>query len=182
MLEDLSHHILDIAENGVNAGADAITVEFEDDEEFIRLTVRDNGRGMDATTARAVVDPFFTTRTERRVGLGLPFLKQLADLCGGEFHLDSAPGKGTTISASFCKQCVDTPPAGDIPSTLLTLLIGYGDVSWKYEHRVGGRTFILDSDELKEALGGGNPFTDPALAVGIKEYIAENIADLYLGK
>ena len=72
MLEDLSHHILDIAENGVNAGADEIAIELEDCE-FIRLTVKDNGRGMDEATALSVVDPFYTTRTERRVGLGLPF-------------------------------------------------------------------------------------------------------------
>ena len=180
MLEDLSHHILDIAENGVNAGATAVTIEFEDDGEFIRLTVCDNGRGMTEQTARAVVDPFYTTRTERRVGLGLPFLKQLAELCGGEFSLTSALGKGTTVSASFNKKCVDTPPSGDIPSTLLTLLVGYGHISWKYVHRFGEREFLLDSDELKEALGGGNPFTEPALAVGVKEYIEENIGELYL--
>ncbi len=180
MLEDLSHHILDIAENGVNAGADSIGVTFDDDGEFIRLTVRDNGRGMSEATAHAVVDPFYTTRTERRVGLGLPFLKQLTELCGGEFLLSSALGKGTTVSASFSKKSVDTPPPGDIPSTLLTLLVGHGHISWKYVHRVGKREFLLDSDELKDALGGGNPFTDPALAVGVKEYIAENIGELYM--
>ena len=179
MLEDLSHHILDIAENGVNAGADAISIELDDGNEYIRLTITDNGRGMDEATARAVVDPFYTTRTERRVGLGLPFLKQLAELCAGKFLLSSAPGAGTTVSASFSKLSVDTPPTGDIPSTLLALLIGHGHVSWKYVHKYGGREFLLDSDELKEALGGGQPFADPVLALGVKEYIAENIGELY---
>ncbi|MFA7620744.1 MAG: ATP-binding protein [Aminobacteriaceae bacterium] len=177
MLEDLSHHILDIAENGVNAGANEITIELEVDE-FIRLTVSDNGRGMDESTARSVVDPFYTTRTERRVGLGLPFLKQLTDLCDGEFTLSSTLGKGTTVSASFRRDSVDTPPLGDIPSTLLTLLIGNGHIHWRYIHRVEEREFTLDSVELEEALGGGNPFADVALAVGIKEFIATNIEEL----
>ncbi|MDI9370685.1 MAG: ATP-binding protein [Synergistaceae bacterium] len=177
MLEDLSHHILDIAENGVNAGASAITIELEDDE-YIRLTVKDNGRGMDESTARSVVDPFYTTRTERRVGLGLPFLKQLAELCGGKFLLRSSPGKGTDVSATFRKDSVDTPPLGDIPSTLLTLLVGNPQIAWRYIHRVGNREFVLDSEELAEALGGGNPFADAALAVGIKEFIATNIEEL----
>ena len=178
MLEDLSHHILDIAENGVNAGADEITIELEDGE-FIRLTVKDNGRGMDEATALSVVDPFYTTRTERRVGLGLPFLKQLAELCDGEFRLSSTPGKGTLVHATFRKKSVDLPPLGDIPSSLLTLLIGHGEIHWRYVHRTGSLEFVLDWDELKEALGDGDLFSDPALAMGVREYITTNIEELY---
>lgn len=91
MLEDLSQHILDIAENGVNAGADSISLKIDDGPEEVVLIVSDNGKGMDEQTCRSVVDPFFTSRTERRVGLGLPFLKQLADLCGGSFTLEFLP-------------------------------------------------------------------------------------------
>lgn len=81
MLDDLSLHILDIAENGVNAGAGRVTVEIDHDGDLLRLIVSDNGRGMDEETVKSVVNPFYTTRTERRVGLGLPFLKQLSELC-----------------------------------------------------------------------------------------------------
>ena len=139
MLEDLSQHILDIAENGVNAGADSISLKIDDGPEEVVLIVSDNGKGMDEQTCRSVVDPFFTSRTERRVGLGLPFLKQLADLCGGSFALESFPGLGTTVSASFRKDSIDMPPLGDIPSTLLALFIGNPDISWMYTHKRNGK-------------------------------------------
>jgi len=179
MLEDLSQHILDIAENGVNAGADSISLKIDDGPEEVVLIVSDNGKGMDEQTCRLVVDPFFTSRTERRVGLGLPFLKQLADLCGGSFALESFPGRGTTVSASFRKDSIDMPPLGDIPSTLLALFIGNPDISWMYTHKRNGKEFSVGNRELSEALGGGNPFSDPSLALGIKDYLRENISDLY---
>jgi hypothetical protein len=180
MLEDLSHHLLDIAENGVNAGADAIFVEINDSGDRILFSVRDNGRGMTEETVRAVVNPFYTTRTERRVGLGLPFLKQLAELCGGTFAVASEPGEGTEVKASFLKSSIDLPPLGDIPSTLMTLFIGNPEISWKYTHRRNDREFSVDSGELRQALGGDNPFKEPAIALGIKEYIESNIDELYL--
>lgn len=179
MLEDLSHHILDIAENGVNAGADEISVEIDDELDEIRLIVTDNGRGMDEKIVKAVVNPFFTTRTERRVGLGIPFIKQIAELCGGEFFIVSAPGRGTKVTASFRKESIDIPPIGDIPSTLLTLFIGNPHVLWKYIHKRNGKVFSLNSMELAEALGGGYPFANPVLAMGVKEFLEENIRDLY---
>ena len=179
MLEELSHHLLDIAENGPKAGATAVFIEIDDGPTEIVLSVRDNGRGMDEATVRKVVDPFYTTRTERRVGLGFPFLKQLAELCGGRFSLESVPGVGTTVSASFRKDNIDTPPLGDVPSSLITLLTGYGSVAWHYVHRHGGKEFRLDSDELADALDGDSPFENPVLAVAAREYIEENIDDLY---
>lgn len=179
MLEELSQHLLDIAENGPKAGATSVFIEIDDGSEEIVLSVRDNGRGMDEATVRRVVDPFYTTRTERRVGLGFPFLKQLAELCGGRFSLESVPGVGTTVSASFRKDNIDTPPLGDVPSSLMTLLAGYGNVAWHYVHRHGAKEFRLDSGELADALGGGSPFENPVLAVAAREYIEENIDELY---
>ncbi len=179
MLEDLSHHILDIAENGVNAGADEISISIDDSGDRLLLSVRDNGRGMTEETVKAVVNPFYTTRTERRVGLGLPFLKQLAELCGGVFSVSSEPGRGTQVTASFLKTSIDVPPLGDVPSTLMTLFIGYPGIAWKYIHRRNEKEFSVDSMELREALGGGNPFLEPALALGVKEYIETNIDELY---
>ncbi len=179
MLDDLSLHILDIAENGVNAGAGRVTVEIDHDGDLLRLIVSDNGRGMDEETVKSVVNPFYTTRTERRVGLGLPFLKQLSELCEGDFSVVSAPGEGTEVTASFIMTSVDAPPMGDIPSTLFTLFLEYPGVTWEYVHRRNGKEFILNSDELKEALGGGNPFADPSLSVAIKEFIGTNLDGLY---
>ncbi len=179
MLDDLSLHILDIAENGVNAGAGRVSVEIDHQGDLLKLTVSDNGRGMNEETVKSVTNPFYTTRTERRVGLGLPFLKQLAELCEGDFSIASAPGKGTVVRASFMMSSVDAPPMGDIPSTLFTLFLGYPDVTWEYIHRRDDGEFILNSVELKEALGGGNPFADPSLSGAIKEFIETNISELY---
>jgi anti-sigma regulatory factor (Ser/Thr protein kinase) len=179
MLEDLSHHILDIAENGVNAGADEISISIDDSGDMLLLSVRDNGRGMTEETVKAVVNPFYTTRTERRVGLGLPFLKQLSELCGGDFSVSSEPGRGTHVTASFLKTSIDLPPLGDVPSTLMTLFIGNPGISWKYTHSRNGKDFSVDSKELSEALGGENAFLEPALALGVKEYIETNIDELY---
>jgi len=179
MLEDLSHHILDIAENGVNAGADEISIEIDDSGDRLLFSVSDNGRGMTEETVKAVVNPFYTTRTERRVGLGLPFLKQLSELCGGDFSVSSEPGRGTHVTASFLKTSIDLPPLGDGPSTLMTIFIGNPGISWKYTHSRNGKDFSVDSKELSEALGGENAFLEPALALGVKEYIETNIDELY---
>ncbi len=177
MLEDLSHHILDIAENSASAGSTVVEIEFDEREDFVTLSVRDDGKGMDEQTARAVLNPFVTSRTTRRVGLGLPLLKQMAELCGGAFSLVTAPGEGTTVSASFRKDSIDTPPPGNIPSTLVTLFLSGGGVRWKYHHRTGRGEFLLDSEELADALG--SDFTsDVSLLGSVKEYIDENLSDI----
>ena len=177
MLEDLSHHILDIAENSASAGSTAVEIEFDERENFVKLSIRDNGKGMDEQTARAVLNPFVTSRTTRRVGLGLPLLKQMAELCGGAFSLATAPGEGTTVSASFRKDSIDIPPPGDIPSTLVTLLLSRGDIRWRYLHRTGRGEFMLDSEELVSALG--RDFTSNLSLLGsVKEYIGENLSDI----
>ena len=177
MLEDLSHHILDIAENSANAGSTAVEIEFDERENFVTLSVRDNGKGMDEQTARAVLNPFVTSRTTRRVGLGLPFLKQMAELCGGAFSLVTAPGEGTTVTASFRKDSIDTPPPGDIPSTLVTLFLSGGGVRWRYRHKTGRGEFLLDSDELADALGR-DFISDVSLLSSVKEYIGENLSEI----
>lgn len=180
MLEELAHHVLDIAENGINAGADRIFIEVDDGSEEIRITVGDNGRGMDEETVRAVTDPFYTTRKERRVGLGLPFLKQLAELCGGTFSLNSRPGEGSQVIASFRKDSIDTPPLGDMASSILALLVGHSAISWRYLHRHRGREFLLESEDLLDALGGKDSLSDPGNAMMAREYLEGNILDLYL--
>lgn len=179
MLEDLSHHILDIAENGANAGAAAVSILIDDSQDKVLFFVKDNGRGMNEETVKRVTNPFYTSRTERRVGLGLPFLKQLSEMCGGGFSIVSEPGKGTEVTASFLKSHIDTPPLGDIPSTLMILFLGNPHIAWTYTHRRGEREFVVESEGLKEALDDENPFINPTLALGIKDYIRSNIEELY---
>ena len=177
MLEDLSQHILDIAENSLNAGADRIEITVEQDggRNRLKLAVADNGRGMDAETAVKVLDPFYTTRTTRRVGLGLPFLKQSAELCGGSLRLESTPGEGTTLMADFALDCIDRPPLGNIPSTLVTLLAGAPATHWIYRHVCDGRTFVFDSKEILAVLEDPEMFRSAEVALWLRDFLRENI-------
>ncbi len=136
MLRELALHILDIAENSLNAGASLVTIEVLEDIAADQLTIRviDNGRGMDAETASRVVDPFFTTRTTRKVGLGLPFLKQAAELSNGTLTIDSQVGQGTTVTATFQRSHIDRMPLGDLPGTILTLIVGYPQANFVFRH------------------------------------------------
>ncbi len=136
-MEDLSLHILDVAENALAAEATRITIAIAEDTVKDRLTleIADNGRGMDAETRRRALDPFFTTRTTRRVGLGLPLLAQAARECDGTLELDSAPGRGTTVRAVFQRSHPDLKPFGDIVATIEALIRGRPqlDLQFQYE-------------------------------------------------
>ena len=156
MLEDLSAHVLDISENSTMAGADDVEITIKEDEreDLLLFSVKDNGRGMSPEFVAKVTDPFTTTRTTRRVGMGLPFLRQSAELCGGGLVIDSAVGVGTTITATFQYGIVDRPPLGDMPATVMTLVMGSPNVHWRYRHIINGREFLLDTDEIVEALDG----------------------------
>ncbi|MFA0889270.1 MAG: ATP-binding protein [Synergistales bacterium] len=177
MLEDLSQHILDIAENSLNAGAGRVEITVEQNAEKNRLflEVADNGHGMDAETVVKVLDPFYTTRTTRRVGLGLPFLKQSAELCGGFLSLQSKPGEGTTLKAEFALDCIDRPPLGNIPSTLVTLLAGAPNVRWIYRHVCDGRSFIFDSEEIVNVLEDPEMLRNSEVALWLRDYLRGNI-------
>jgi signal transduction histidine kinase len=148
MLEDLSQHVLDIAENSVAAGATAVTVEITEDERgnVLSMIVEDNGKGMSPEFLEKVTDPFTTTRTTRRVGMGLPFLKQSAELCGGKFALASTLGKGTRTEAVFGYDSIDRPPLGDVPATMMTLFMGHPEINWSYIHRIHGAEFPLTTE------------------------------------
>ncbi len=180
MLEDLSHHILDIGENSMRGGASSVTISVEEliEEGWLRFSVIDDGRGMDEETCRKVVDPFYTTRTTRKVGLGIPFLRQAAELCEGEFKLESTLGKGTSVLATFRYDSIDRPPLGDIPSSVMTLLVEAPRVRWIYRHVVDDRSFTMDIEAIWEVIGEPDALSDPSVALWIKDYVKENIAEL----
>lgn len=154
-MRELSLHILDIAENGIRAGATRVNILLEEDtkEDRLTLTVRDNGAGMDEQTRCRVLDPFFTTKKVRRVGLGLPMLAEAARRTGGGLVLASRPGEGTAVSASFGLRHIDRQPLGDLAGSLVALIAGNPGVDVLYEHRRDGRAYRLDTQEIKEALG-----------------------------
>lgn len=180
MLEDFSQHILDIAENSVNADATEVMISLSEDRPpgYVVFGVKDNGKGMDKDMLRKVTDPFCTTRTTRKVGLGLPFLKQISELCGGRFYIASEPGKGTNLEATFRMDSVDIPPLGDIPSTMMSLIVAHPEIRWIYRHYKGSSSFEFDSDVIVGILGDSSKLAAPEIALWVKDYIAENLGEL----
>jgi len=135
-MEDLSLHILDIVENALTASADRVRILIHEDtgSDLLLLEIEDNGRGMDAELRPRALDPFFTTKTTRRVGLGLPLLAQAARESGGAFELLSEPGRGTTVRAVFQLSHPDRKPLGDIAETLRTILCGRPELGLRFDH------------------------------------------------
>ncbi len=180
MLEDIAAHILDIAQNSIAAGAGRVevTVRRQATPGFVEFEISDDGRGMDGERVRAALDPFCTSRTTRRVGMGLPFLKQNTELCGGEFRLASVPGRGTRVYASFALDSLDTPPLGDLAGAFLTLLIDAPRVRWLFRYEASGEFFGVDSAEIAEALDELDFLKIPDVAMGLKSMIESGIAEV----
>jgi len=183
-MRELSLHILDVLENALEAGATEVELEIDEDLRADRLAiaVRDNGRGMDAHTARRALDPFFTTRTTRHVGLGLPLLAAAARRCEGDLTLESAPGRGTAVTATFRHSHLDRAPLGDVTGTLLAFLLserGAG-LRFVYHHRVNGRSFDLDTSAIRAELED-IPLSHPLVREWLGDYIAAGEAELTPG-
>jgi len=155
-LRELALHIMDIIENGINAGAGLIRLNIQEDrrKNRLRITIQDNGRGIPREILDKVTDPFFTTRTARRVGLGLSLFREASKRCGGEFKIDSRPGEGTTVEATFQMDHIDLAPMGDLTGALTTLMMGSPEVDFLYTHEIDGRRFVLDTREIRETLDG----------------------------
>jgi len=154
-MEDLSLHILDIAQNAAEAGARSIEIALCEDPatDVLLIEVRDDGRGMSPEVARQALDPFFTTRTTRRVGLGLALLAQAARAAGGDVCVESEPGRGTRVLASFGHGHLDRQPLGDVESTLMVLIAGHPDVDVTFRHEAHGLAWSLDSRRLEDQVG-----------------------------
>lgn len=174
MLRELALHILDLAENSLNAGATLVTIDLVEDSAADRLTlqVADNGHGMSAEDTQRAADPFFTTRTTRRVGLGLPFLKQAAEMCQGSFKIESTLGIGTTVTATFGQSHIDRMPLGDAPGTILSLVVGNPQADFVYRHRVDGRTSEFDTRPIKAELGEVS-LSEPEVLAYLKKQISD---------
>ena len=159
-MREIALHLLDIAENSVAAESKHISVHVHEDLFRDRLTacVIDDGRGMDAATAQQVQDPFYTTRTTRNVGLGIPLLKLAAEMADGSFSLQSEVGRGAWVEAEFRHSHIDRMPLGDLASTFLTLLISHPQIEWTFLYRMTdennrSQDFLFESGELKSELG-----------------------------
>lgn len=173
-MNNLSFHITDISANSIRAGATEIRVEVRQAAGLITIRIADNGSGMDRETMARVVDPFYTTRTTRKVGLGLPFLIQNAEQTGGRVVLRSEPGKGTEVTAEFAASHIDCPPWGDLSGTIALLITGTPEVNICFIYQKEEMSFTVSTAELKEALGD-LPLSHPRVVSWVKEMIRENI-------
>jgi hypothetical protein len=178
-MRELSLHLLDIAENGVSAGAQNITITIVEDlrTDRLKLAVEDDGRGMNAAMVEQVTNPFITTRTTRKVGLGIPLLKLAAEMCDGGLTVESTPGVGTTVNVDFQRSHIDRMPLGDVVGTLLSLLVGWPQVHWVLRYRVDDEEFVFDDAPIKETLGD-LPLSDPEVLTFLRGALREGIADV----
>ena len=154
-MRELSLHLLDIAENSISAGATRIVISVREDLvlDELWLEVEDNGKGMTPDMVAKVLDPFVTSRTTRRVGLGIPLLKQAAEACNGFLTIESELGKGTKLTAKFQHSHIDRMPLGNLEDTLITLILGTPAVNWVFHYQYNDQVFEFDDTEFKEALG-----------------------------
>ena len=176
---ELALHILDIAENSSRANATCIEITLIEDlaEDILSLEIKDNGKGMDEDAIQKAMDPFYTTKKVRRVGLGLPMLEQASITAGGRFSIESQVGKGTRILAQFKHSHIDRQPIGDIPGSIVALIVGNPDIDILYNHIRNGRTYTLDTSEIRSALDGV-PLNHMEVLNVIKENIVEGLAEL----
>ncbi len=178
-MKDLSLHILDIAQNAIDAGAKNIWITVEEDttKNTFVIRIEDDGCGMSREVLEQVTDPYYTSRVTRKVGLGIPLFKQNAEQTGGYLKMMSEPGKGTIAEAVFVHDHIDRPDLGDIAGVMVLLIGGKPDIRFRYLHKKDGMHYTADTKELEEALED-MPVSDPGILKGIKEMIIENLKDI----
>lgn len=176
-MRELALNILDIAENSVKAGASLVHVMVCAEGGTLTIEIADDGCGMDAEFLKRVTDPFTTTRTTRKVGLGIPLFKMAAEMAGGTFGIESEKGKGTVVRASFVRDHIDRAPLGDLADTVVTLISGDGAPDFVFDVRVDGKEFVFDTRELKAELDGV-PVDEPEVLVFVRDMIKENLNDI----
>lgn len=168
-MKDLSMHILDIAMNSIKANASLveITVKEKKQDDVLVLIIEDNGHGMDETAIKQVLNPFYTTRTTRRVGFGLPLLAQNVELTNGTIEIKSRPGDGTKVICQFGYSHIDRVPLGNINETITSLIMMEPSLNFRYIHEVNEQTYVLDTREIKQVLGEV-PINEPSVIEWLK--------------
>lgn len=181
-MRELSLNILDIAQNSISAGASLITIDVSEsrEEHLLTLTVSDNGCGMDEEQLQNVCDPFFTTRTTRKVGMGISLFEAAAEQCGGKLDITSKVGIGTKMHVTFEYNHIDRAPLGDMPGTISTLVSGSPEIDFLYRHIICGREFSADTREMRQMLGDV-PLDTPEVVMWINGYIKEGIEEVRKG-
>lgn len=175
MLPEISLNILDIAQNSIRAGASLIEIflHIKSAEHTLSVEIKDNGCGMSVDQIAKVTDPFYTSRTTRRVGLGIPFIKQSAECTGGSFVMNSVAGAGTCVSVLYHLNHIDCMPLGNISDTILMLVTSYEDLDFIYRYEIDDVGFELDTRQMREILGGVS-FSQGDVREFIKGYLEDN--------
>lgn len=180
MLRDISLHIHDLTENSIAAGARLVSIKLVAENGMLTLEIGDNGKGMSPEMLSRVEDPFTTSRTERKVGMGIPFFKLACEQAGGDFKITSEPGKGTELRGRFVIDNIDRLPLGDIGETVGMLIYESPDLHYILTLKTSDDEFVFDTDEVREQLEG-TPINDFEIVQWIKEYINEGVSNIFGG-
>ena len=179
-MKELSLNILDIAQNSISAGSSEIEISLcEDENSLLTLVIRDNGCGMSPEILRNVTNPFYTTRTTRKVGLGIPLLKLAAEQSGGSLSIESTTRAddpencGTCITATFYTNSIDFTPIGDIVSTICVIIQGHPEIDYVFKHVTPKFEVLLDTKELRAVLGEGISLGESEIINWISDYLSQ---------
>jgi anti-sigma regulatory factor (Ser/Thr protein kinase) len=178
LVEDLSLHILDIIENSIAAGATSIEVQIEEriTENLLIIKIKDNGKGMDKKKLVKALDPFYTTKKTRSVGLGLSMLAQASQEADGSFDIKSKPGQGTQITAQFVYNHIDRKPLGNMAETIVACLVSLGPgTDLRYRHCKDNNEFVFDTNEIRKVLSGV-AINDAEIISFLKQHIEEGLS------
>ena len=178
-MRELSLNVLDIAQNSISAGASLITLSVDENtaDNRLTLTIADNGRGMTPEQLEQVRDPFYTTRTTRKVGMGIPLFRMAAEMAGGDLNIQSQVGVGTTVTAKFELRHIDRMPLGDINGTVSTLIRLNPNLDFVYRYHTKSGEYELDTRELRQVLDGV-PLSEPDVMAWIDAHMAEGLLPL----
>lgn len=182
-MRELSLHILDIAQNSVAAGAALVTIEVKEEpwRDLLTISVTDDGCGMPEQLRKSAQDPFTTTRSERRVGLGIPLLSASAKRSGGELVIESEVGKGTRVVATFRLSHIDRPPLGNLAETVVALVAANPErPDFALRCSVNDKVFSFDTREIKKILGNV-PLTEIEVLAWVRDHLNEGLQDLHGG-
>ena len=178
-MRELSLHILDIAQNSISAHSTLIQINIEESskDNLLSIEIIDNGSGMSPEFLKTVRDPFSTTRTTRKVGMGISLFEAAAVACGGRLELESELGKGTTLKTYFQLDHIDRAPLGDMAGTIQTLISGAPDIDFIYRHSKNGKDFVLDTTQLRNVLDGV-PLNTPDFLLWISDCVNEGLSEI----
>ncbi len=183
LMQDLSLHILDIVENSIDAGATKIEIMIDENikKNFLKIKIKDNGKGMNNKVLKKILDPFYTTKNVRRVGLGLSLFAQSVREAEGKIGVESELGKGTTVKATMKYDHIDRRPLGNMGDTITALIGTKGnEIDFIYEHCKDNKCFKLDTREIKDALDG-IPINNPEVIKFLRNKIKKELNRIKAG-